>query len=108
MSDTPVCGFQNPGLLNELLLYRPTVQARDAVEESGLSKREMIRRLGTSPSQFYRLLDPTYYGKSVGQLIGLFSILGIKCVAASMGSGDPVPDTGNPGIPRLKGLLRPA
>ncbi len=47
-------------------------------DPSGLSKREIIRRLGTSPSQFYRLLDPTYYGKSVGQLIALFSILGMK------------------------------
>lgn len=69
---------QDPGILNELLLYRLTVQATDAVRESGLSKREMIRRLGTSPSQFYRLLDPTYYGKSVGQLIALFSILGME------------------------------
>jgi hypothetical protein len=69
---------QDPSLLNELLLHRLTVQLRDAVQESGLSRREMIRRLGTSPSQFYRLLDPTYYGKSVGQLIALFSILGMK------------------------------
>jgi hypothetical protein len=67
---------QDPDLLNELLLYRLTSVARDAVEESGLSKREMIRRLRTSPSQFYRLLDPTYYGKSVGQLVALLHILG--------------------------------
>jgi hypothetical protein len=69
---------QDPGLLNELLLYRLTLQAREAVEESDLSKREMIRRLKTSPSQFYRLLDPTYDGKSVGQLLALFRILGMK------------------------------
>ena len=69
---------QDPDLLNDLLLYRLTSVARDAAEESGLSKREMIRRLGTSPSQFYRLLDPTYYGKSVGQLVALLHILGKK------------------------------
>ncbi len=69
---------QDPDLLNELLLYRLTSEARDAVEASGLSKREMIRRLKTSPSQFYRLLDPTYYGKSVGQLAALFSLLDMK------------------------------
>lgn len=69
---------QDPDLLNELLLYRLTSEVRDAVEESGLSKREMIRRLGTSPSQFYRLLDPTYYGKSVGQLLALLHLLGKK------------------------------
>ncbi len=69
---------QDPDLLNDLLLYRLTSVARDAVEESGLSKREMIRRLRTSPSQFYRLLDPTYYGKSVGQMVALLHILGKK------------------------------
>ena len=69
---------QDPDLLNELLLYRLTSEAMDAVEASGLSKREMIRRLKTSPSQFYRLLDPTYYGKSVGQLAALFSLLDMK------------------------------
>ena len=67
---------QDPALLNELLLYRLTVVACEAVRETGLSKREMIRRLGTSPSQFYRLLDPTYYGKSVGQMVALLNILG--------------------------------
>ena len=69
---------QDPGLLNEPLLYRLTVQAREAVEKTSLSKREMIRRLGTSPSQFYRLLDPTYYGKSVGQMLALFRLLGLE------------------------------
>jgi hypothetical protein len=67
---------QDPALLNDLLLYRLTAQAREAVEGSGLSKREMIRRLGTSASQFYRLLDPTYYGKSMGQMLALLRILG--------------------------------
>lgn len=67
---------QDPALLNDLLLYRLTVEAREAVEESGLSKREMIRRLRTSASQFYRLLDQTYYGKSVGQLLALLRVLG--------------------------------
>ena len=67
---------QDPALLNELLLHRLTVQALESVEESGLSKRAMIRCLGTSASQFYRLLDPTYYGKSVGQMIALLRVLG--------------------------------
>lgn len=69
---------QDPRILNELLLYRLTGEALDAVPKSDLSKRELIRRLGTSPSQFYRLLDPTYYGKSVGQLVALFRLLGMR------------------------------
>lgn len=67
---------QDPSYLHEALLHQLTVEARKAVEESGLSKREMIRRLGTSASQFYRLLDPTYYGKSVGQMLALLRLAG--------------------------------
>jgi hypothetical protein len=46
------------------------------VEESGLSKRALARALGTSPSQFYRLIDPAYYGKSLGQLVALLELCG--------------------------------
>ena len=67
---------RDPGYLNELLLHELTVETLKALEDSGLSKRELIRRLGTSPSQFYRLLDPTYYGKSVGQMLALLHLLG--------------------------------
>lgn len=67
---------QDPALLNEMLLHRLTVEARRAVEASGLSKRELVRALGTSPSQLYRLLDPTYHGKSMGQMAALLRLLG--------------------------------
>lgn len=36
---------------------------------------KIIRRLGTSPAQFYRLLDPTNYRKSVRQLLSLLHAL---------------------------------
>lgn len=67
---------QDPAYLMELLVHRLTVEARAAVEESGLSKRELIRRLGTSASQFYRLLDPAYQGKSLAQLLALLHLVG--------------------------------
>ena len=69
---------EDPGYLNELLLYRLTVAARDAFEASGLGVRQLCRTLGTSPTQFYRLLDPAYYGKSVGQMMALLRLLGMK------------------------------
>lgn len=67
---------QDPAYLNGLLLHRLTVAANNAVAESELSKRELIRRLGTSASQFYRLLDPTNHTKSVGQMLALLHLLG--------------------------------
>lgn len=66
---------KDPGYLRDLLLYRLTLEAQKRVEASPLSKREIIRRLGTSPAQFYRLLDQTNYRKSVDQLLKLLHVL---------------------------------
>lgn len=67
---------QDPEYLSGLLLHQLTMEAQQAVAESDLSKRELIRRLGMSASQFYRLLDPSYSGKSVGQLLALLHLVG--------------------------------
>ena len=64
--------------MRNLLLYKLTIEAQNRVEQSSLSKREMIRRLGTSPAQFYRLLDSTNYRKSVDKLLLLLRILDCK------------------------------
>lgn len=49
--------------------------ARRRVQASPLSKREIIRRLGTSATQFYRLLDQANYRKSIDQLLPLLHVL---------------------------------
>jgi len=67
---------QDPAYLNEVLLHRLTVEAGKAIEQSELAKREVARRLGTSASQLYRLLDPSHSSKSVGQLLALLHLLG--------------------------------
>jgi hypothetical protein len=67
---------RDPAYLKDLLLHRLTVEAQKAVAASELSKRELIRALGTSASQFYRLLDPTNHTKSVGQMLALLHLLG--------------------------------
>ena len=66
---------QDPRYLRELLLYKLTLEAQKRVEASPLSKREIIRLLGTSATQFYRLLDQTNTKKSVGQLLSLLHVL---------------------------------
>jgi predicted XRE-type DNA-binding protein len=66
---------QDPTYLRDLMLYKLTLEVQKSVEGSALSKREIIRRLGTSASQFYRLLDQTNYKKSLGQLLALLDIL---------------------------------
>ena len=69
---------QDPNYLADMLLYNLTVEARKRVEQSNLSTREIIRRLGTSATQFYRLLDQTNYSKSLKQLVALLTILGCE------------------------------
>lgn len=66
---------QDPHYLRDALLYKLTVEAQKRVEKSPLSKREIIRRLQTSATQFYRLLDQTNYRKSVDQLLSLLHVL---------------------------------
>lgn len=67
---------QDPTYWNEVLLHTLTLEVRKALDESEVSKREIIRRLGTSPSQLYRLLDPSRSTKSVGQLLAILHLLG--------------------------------
>ena len=66
---------EDPTYLRDLLLYKLTVEARQRVEESGLSRRELARRLKTSLPQLYRLLDTTNTRKSMNQLVSLLQIL---------------------------------
>jgi hypothetical protein len=56
---------RDPHYMRDMLLYKLTLLAQERVKNCPLSKRELIRRMGTSPAQFYRLLDQTNYSKSV-------------------------------------------
>lgn len=66
---------RDPAYMTDQLLYNLTLCAQRAVKKSELSVREIIRRLGTSPAQFYRLLDQTNYRKSMRQLLSLLHLL---------------------------------
>ena len=66
---------QDPNYLRDLLLYKLTLEVQKRVAGSRLAKREIVRRLGTSATQLYRLLDQTNYEKSVDQLVSLLQVL---------------------------------
>jgi hypothetical protein len=66
---------EDPAHLRDLLLYKLTLEAQKRIETSPLSKREIVRRLGTSAAQLYRLLDQTNYRKSVDKLVALLRVL---------------------------------
>ncbi len=69
---------EDPGYLRDRLLYGLTVEAQKRVAAEDLSRRELSRRLGTSPTQLYRLLDQTNYKKSIDQMVRLLSVLGCE------------------------------
>ena len=66
---------RDPDYLRDALLYKLTLEVQRRISASALSRREIIRRLGTSAAQFYRLLDQTNYSKSVDQLLSLLQVL---------------------------------
>ncbi len=83
---------KDPDYLRDLLLHRLAVEARKGLEASGLSKRQVARQLGTSPSQLYRLLDPANRRQSIGQMLALLDLVGreveviVRPKAASAGA----------------------
>lgn len=66
---------QDPAYLRDMLVYELTLEVQKRVDTSPLAKREIIRRLGTSATQFYRLLDQTNSRKSIDQLLTLLHVL---------------------------------
>jgi nucleotidyltransferase/DNA polymerase involved in DNA repair len=66
---------RDPGYLADLLIHQLTAEAVQRVDASGLSRRELARRLRTSVPQLYRLLDPTNQRKSLSQLVSLLHVL---------------------------------
>lgn len=87
----------DPTYLADLALYELTCRARDRFEESGIGVREAARRLGTSPPQLYRLLDPTNRSKNAHQLFALMALTGV-----GLGVTD------RPGMKTAKLLIDPA
>jgi hypothetical protein len=66
---------RDPGYLREALLYQLSLEAGRRIDRSGLSRRELARRLRTSASQLYRLLDPENKKKTIDQLVSLLQVL---------------------------------
>jgi len=66
---------EDPKYLAELLTYKLTLEAQEGIEDTGLSMRQIAKRLNTSVPQLYRLLDPVNTRKSMSQLVALLHVL---------------------------------
>ena len=67
---------RDPEHLRKKILYDLTLEAHATLKRQKIAKREIARRLGTSPTALYRLLDQTYTKKSIDQMIKLINALG--------------------------------
>ncbi len=65
----------DPTYLRESLVYNLTIEAQKRIKVSRLGRREIIRRLGTSPAQLYRLLDQKNVQKTIDRLVELLAVL---------------------------------
>ena len=66
---------RDPSYMRDLLLYKLTIEAKKLVEASPVGIRELSRRLKTSPTQIYRLLDEENTRKSLDRVFELLSVL---------------------------------
>jgi hypothetical protein len=66
---------KDPEYLRRDLLYRLTLKAQKRIKDVGASKREVIRRMGTTPTQFYRLMDQKNTNKTIDQMVKLLAAL---------------------------------
>lgn len=69
---------KDPEYMKEISLYKLTLKAIELIKESTLPKREVARKLKTSPAQLYRLLDTKNYSKTIDQMVKLLASLGHK------------------------------
>ena len=69
---------EDPNYMANLLAYKLTLEALNGIENSGLSRRQIAKRLKTSVPQLYRLLDPANTSKSINQLVALLHVLNRK------------------------------
>lgn len=66
---------KDPEYVRNRLLWQMTLHAERRMKALGVSRREVIRRMGTTPTQFYRLMDRNNAGKTLDQMIRLLSAL---------------------------------
>lgn len=68
----------DPEVARKRTLYELTCLAQDTTRRSKLTKRAIARRLACTPTHLYRLLDQTFYGKTIDQMVKLLSVLGVE------------------------------
>lgn len=67
---------KDPQYIRDNTLHNLTAEAIKAFDKQEMSKAEIARRMKTSTKQIYRLLDPSFYGKTIDQMVMFLFVLG--------------------------------
>lgn len=67
---------KDPEVIRKQLLYKLSCQAQELIAHRNITKRGVARQLSMQPAQLYRLLDQSFYGKTIDQMVRLFASLG--------------------------------
>jgi len=67
--------LKDPEYYRNMMLFKMTIEAQNRMKKLAVSKREITRRMGTTPTQFYRLMDQTNTHKTIDQMVKLLAAL---------------------------------
>ena len=69
---------REPAQLKTRVLETLTMAASERIQNTGLSKRQIFKRLRTSRAQLDRILDPSNVRKSVDSVLAVLEVLGYE------------------------------
>ncbi len=96
---------RDPAYMRDLLLYKLTLETKKLFESSPLGIREVSRRLDTSPTQIYRILDEENYRKSIDRVFELLTVLQCRIDIRSLSAEDDQVGAANPDQPVLQFVI---
>lgn len=67
--------LKDPEYYRSIMLFKMTIEAQNRMKKLSVSKREIIRRMRSTPTQFYRLMDQTNTHKTIDQMLKLLATL---------------------------------
>jgi hypothetical protein len=70
--------YREPSDVKALVLWQLTLAAIEHLKQTGLSRRQILRRMRTSAAQLDRILDASNVHKTVDSVLALLEVLGYE------------------------------
>ncbi len=71
---------RDPEYIRKLVLFDLTCSVLKQIKKEKIPKRELARKMKTSPAQLYRLLNTANYSKTIDQMVRLLAVMGNEVV----------------------------